>query len=344
MPENDLKLICDAIPCSSSGTVSTQATNIYKGITGETVEFDISAGAQPTLFTPILSQDGLRYSANYNTDNGAFCSDSDLVVTLDGIQVPITGTLGVGDDGKELKAVLSKQNFTSSMVTKTVFIPDADPGVCSTTYVTTSEVNPNSPLMLVLGKQKHAFLKYTGLVSNLINAIEISSDDGVTWRHPTATSFSYYLGLIAIAIDSSDFSSGRPVLNLTGDRFRIRFCHIANDAPITIVPWVNSLDRANVQFFSRATPGTLTGLGSDLLIKATNTDSEYNYNGFTWTSLWTDAADSWIEYTPMLGSTGRFNCVVRWVDTKEKVSIIHPYTDIPSGSTRELSITLEPFN
>lgn len=99
MPESDLKLVCQSIPVSSSGTVSTQANAILKGLTGDDVQFDIQPGGTlPTLYAPTYTQSLNTLTFNKSTKNGSFGSKTRLIV--DGIEYTSPYTIQQSDEGK----------------------------------------------------------------------------------------------------------------------------------------------------------------------------------------------------------------------------------------------------
>lgn len=118
--EHDLTKICQAIPVSVGQDVSTQASDILKGLTGEEVEFDIQTGNQPQLFPASITQ--LRnivtvHPTNTSDKNGGFASAILQKVYVDGVEVQLTNNqyeVQSEDDGKTLTAVLSRDLFLSS--------------------------------------------------------------------------------------------------------------------------------------------------------------------------------------------------------------------------------------
>lgn len=140
MSESDLTKICQAIPTSASGSISTQANAILKGITGEDVEFDIQTGGnQPQLFSPTVTLGVNSISTSTNTDNGAFNCVTTLMV--DGNIVSSPYVVLASDDGKTYDAYTSGQNFQdSSHVTGTVIYTDPETLLISINNDTDQEV------------------------------------------------------------------------------------------------------------------------------------------------------------------------------------------------------------
>ena len=80
--ETNLKRICEAIPVSTAGDISTQASAIMEGITGEQVTFDIVVGTSPTCLPPELTYPSLntvswknKMPAEYNANMTAVFRD-----------------------------------------------------------------------------------------------------------------------------------------------------------------------------------------------------------------------------------------------------------------------------
>lgn len=122
--ENDLTKICNSIPVSNSGDISTQASSILQGLTGEIAEFHIGGGDQPTLFAPTvrLAFNSVDWTAS--SSNGGFSTQTvgyidDVVYTP-----PISITESM--NGKVLIVSTTAENFKPGITTTVLHYESPD--------------------------------------------------------------------------------------------------------------------------------------------------------------------------------------------------------------------------
>jgi hypothetical protein len=145
--ERDLKIICEAMPVPSTGDVSTQASSIFKGITGREAEFDIQTGGSlPTLPAPLGNMTGLstfRIPNGSNDSNGTIWGIQTNYQINDGeihVQSGQTTISGL-QNGDVIKYWYSAEDFNNTISQYTVNIPSGSDSILLNVSDSISSVN-----------------------------------------------------------------------------------------------------------------------------------------------------------------------------------------------------------